>query len=72
MKFPTDVKPQRLHVAMFSAVTGVGSCGVHCYILTVQSSLSRTFPVSISSALAPSLVQALIHRLLLSKATKNP
>lgn len=62
MKFPTDVKPQRLKVNMFSAVTGWVSCGVHCYVLADQSSLSRSFPVSISSALVSFSSLSLVSR----------
>lgn len=44
---------------------------VHCYALRIPSSFSSNFPVSISSPLVLSLVEALFHRLLLSKETKK-
>lgn len=44
---------------------------VHCYALRIPSSFSSNFPVSISSRLVLSLVEALFHRLLLSKETKK-
>jgi len=56
MKFPTDVKAQILHTDIFSAVIELVKYSVRCHVLNIQSSFSRSFPVSISSALVLSLV----------------
>lgn len=73
MKFLTNVKAQIFHVDFFFfAVMEVGSCSIHCNVLKMQSSFSRSSPVSISSALVHSLVKTLFHRLPLSKGTQKP
>lgn len=72
MKFPTDVKPQILLGVIISAAIELESCSARGCVLRIQSSFSRSFPLSISPAHVSSPVEALFHRLLLSKGTKNP
>lgn len=38
-------KTQILHIDFFSAIIELVSCSVHCYVLKIQSSFSRSFPV---------------------------